>query len=98
MKKTNEHDDAAGDITEAATGEYPVIKEGEPPPSAQLNGKPHLVEGDGEKAAFWLTHLETEVSRLHAKWHSIDAEFKVREARITELREEVQGRDGANPR
>ena len=70
-----------------------MIKEGEPPPAEQLNGTHHPVEADGEKAAFWLTHLETEVSRLHAKWHSIDAEFKVREARIAELRDEVNGRD-----
>jgi predicted nucleic acid-binding Zn-ribbon protein len=104
VKTTKENDDALEDITELATGEYPVIKEGDPPTEVLLNGTLHSVEPgggkaegenpDGEKAAFWLSHLETEVSRLHAKWHSIDAEFKAREARITELRDEIKGRDG----
>jgi chromosome segregation ATPase len=92
MKTTVDNVFADEDFTESATGEYPAIKEGDPP-TEPLIGPPPAVEVDGEKAAFWLTHLETEVKRLHTKWHSIDAEFKVRESRIAELREEVKGRD-----
>ena len=93
MKTIKDDEGANEDITEIATGEYLVIKEGDAPPEGHLNGKHHAVKGDGEKAAFWLAHLENEVTRLHAKWHSIDAEFKVRENRIAELRDEVKARE-----
>ncbi len=92
MTMTNESETAMEDISEAATGEYPIIKQAEQPPSEQLKARDHSV-ADGDKAAFWLTHLETEVRRLHEKWHSIDAEFRVREVRIAELRDEVKDRD-----
>ena len=91
MRTMNESESAIEDIAEAPTGEYPVLKQGGPPPD-HLNGKEHFVI-DSEKAAFWLTHLESEVNRLHEKWHSIDAEFKTREAHIAELRDEVKDRD-----
>jgi chromosome segregation ATPase len=93
MKIMNESESVIEDITEAPTGEYPALKQGGTPPD-HLNGKEHFVI-DSERAAFWLTHLESEVNRLHEKWHSIDAEFKTREAHIAELRDEVKDRDAA---
>jgi chromosome segregation ATPase len=92
MRTTVDSADAGEDITESATGEYPMITEGDLRAAEQPNGN-HSGEVDSEKAAFWLTHLESEVKRLHTKWHSIDAEFKVRESRIAELREEIRARD-----
>ena len=35
------------------------------------------------------------MTRLHAKWQSIDAEFKTREARIAELHAEIAAREAA---
>jgi chromosome segregation ATPase len=51
--------------------------------------------GDSERAAFLLSHLETEIARLHEKWHGIDAEFKIRDARIVQLHEDLESRDAA---
>jgi chromosome segregation ATPase len=93
MKTTVENLDIEDDITECVTGEYPAINRGDVPPAELRSVAPAAAEADAEKAAFWLTHLELEVKRLHSKWHSIDAEFRLRESRIAELRGEVKGRD-----
>jgi len=81
------------DISEATTGEYRLIVEGADATSdpAKRTAPPHA--SDTGTAVFWLTHLEAEVGRLHAKWHSIDAEFKAREARIVELQDALATRD-----
>jgi chromosome segregation ATPase len=85
----NNYDDEHGvAITEQPTGEYPVLNVADAieQRSRQPNGTP-------EKAAFWLTHLETELDRLHAKWRSIDAEFNARAARIAGLQKDVEARE-----
>ncbi|HUQ51744.1 MAG TPA: FHA domain-containing protein [Gammaproteobacteria bacterium] len=89
------------DITELPTGEYPALSEGdgntaELPALAQPETQPVAGEkaaADAEKASFWLAHLESEVTRLHAKWQTIDAEFKSREARAAELQQEIAARE-----
>ncbi len=96
--KNNNNEGSALDITDQPTGEYPALTEGDVPtePPTELNGTSHAAptdKDDSVKAAFWLSHLETEVSRLHAKWHTIDAEFKTREARIAELHAQVAKRE-----
>jgi chromosome segregation ATPase len=48
---------------------------------------------EADRASFWLAHLEAEVTRLHAKWQSIDAEFKLRAARTIELQREIESRE-----
>jgi chromosome segregation ATPase len=98
MTLASDDENGADDFTEAITGEYPVIKNGSAEPAPHLNGTHTAIAnpaatGQAEKAAFWLSHLEIEVTRLHAKWNSIDAEFKVRETRIAQLRDELKGRD-----
>jgi chromosome segregation ATPase len=100
MTLTSDDENGADDFTEAITGEYPAIKDGSAEPAPHLNGTHTTLAspaaaGQSEKAAFWLAHLEIEVTRLHAKWNSIDAEFKVRETRIAQLRDELKGRDTA---
>jgi chromosome segregation ATPase len=93
--------DRALDITEIPTGEYPALGEDA---EANLNGTAELPalarptpidkeQDEADKASFWLAHLESEVTRLHAKWQSIDAEFKNREARAAELQREIDARD-----
>ena len=64
----------------------------------ELNGTAHDAtdrKNESVKVAFWLSHLESEVTRLQAKWLSIDAEFKTREARIAELHQEIKAREAA---
>ena len=94
MTTTTDRDDAHEDILDITTSEYPALVEGTPPPALPLNGSVQTARPDGESAAFWLTYLETEVSRLHANWQSIDSEFKTRQARVAELSNEVQFRAG----
>jgi chromosome segregation ATPase len=48
--------------------------------------------------SFSLSFLETEVTRLHAKWMRIDAELKIREKRICELKNEIGKRDATTDR
>ena len=90
-----DNDDPGVEITEQPTGEYLALGDNgkaATPHSAEPSGTaraPAREETQSVKAAFWLTHLENEVTRLHAKWQSIDAEFKTREARIAELHEEI---------
>lgn len=105
MNNNNEDGERTLDITELPTGEYPVLIEGGC--AAALNGaeeahaiaepaadKHDAAERDAaDKASFWLAHLESEVTRLHAKWQTIDAEFKNREARAAELQHEIEARD-----
>ena len=85
MSDNNNNDDRIPDITELPTGEYPALADADPdadgdaPAKPAVNGSAHTSDDkkqESVRAAFWLTHLETEVSRLHAKWQSIDAEFK----------------------
>jgi chromosome segregation ATPase len=103
MTKKNDNDERGVDITDQPTGEYPaLVGNGEPDGelnvdlNGALNGAAHTSVDESReaaKAAFWLTHLETEVSRLHAKWQTIDAEFKTREARIADLQKEIEARE-----
>ena len=86
------------DITELPTGEYPALSEGgvehlNATAELQAVGASVPEQDEADKASFWLAHLETEVTRLHAKWLCIDAEFKNREARAAELQEEIAARD-----
>ncbi len=94
MKTINDADDSDHDLTELDTGEYPSIKEVETPTVEPLNGR-HHAQADNGKAAFWLNHLESEINRLHERWHSIDGEFKLREKHIAELREELETREAS---
>jgi DNA repair exonuclease SbcCD ATPase subunit len=106
MTKNNDNDGRGSDLTELPTGEYPALNAQSVQAcngTAELNGAHHAAAGpadapspeneDAVRAAFWLSHLETEVSRLHAKWQTIDAEFKHREARIAELNEQIAARE-----
>ena len=91
MTKKNEIEERGVDITDLTTGEYPALTE-----TGELYGAVRVSPdetSESARAAFLLTHLETEVSRLHAKWQSIDAEIKAREARIAELHKEVEARE-----
>ena len=101
MNNNNMEGDQALDITELPTGEYPALGEDA---ETNLNGTAELPalarpapidkeQDEADKASFWLAHLESEVTRLHAKWQSIDAEFKNREARAAELQREIDARD-----
>jgi chromosome segregation ATPase len=81
---------------DATTGEYPVIDVALA--GHHLNGAATVVPpgspgSDDGRAAFWLAHMETEINRLREKWDQIDAEFKVKDARIVELHEEIRARD-----
>lgn len=90
-KKKSGSEELNADITDEQTGEYPALAA-----TAELESAvaaPTEEKTESVKAAFWLTHLETEVSRLHAKWQTIDAEFKTREARIAELHKDVAARE-----
>ena len=87
------------DITDQPTGEYPVLRDIATPfapaaaePSNGALGPAPQTEAP-VTAAFWLTHLEAEVTRMHAKWQSIETEFQNREARISRLREEINARE-----
>jgi chromosome segregation ATPase len=99
MSKDNDNNERASDITDQPTGEYPVLHEiAEAYESATVaphNGTvtPTPQTEAPAKAAFWLTHLEAEVTRMHAKWQSIETEFHNRETRISRLHEEVQVRE-----
>ena len=99
MSRNNDHSERMLDITEQQTGEYPVLRESDAldePAAAALNGAssaPHSQSEPTVKAAFWLTHLEAEVTRMHAKWQSIETEFKSRETRISRLHEDIKARD-----
>ncbi len=92
MNKNNHNDDLDLPITDQPTGEYPllVVNQTTEQSSEQRNGPIESV-----KAAYWLSHLESEINRLHTKWEGIDAEFKAREARIAELQKDVEAREGA---
>ena len=96
-----DNDDPGVEITEQPTGEYLALGDNSnaaTPHSAEPSGTaraPAAKQTQSVKAAFWLTHLENEVTRLHAKWQSIDAEFKTREARIAELHAEIASREAA---
>jgi predicted nucleic acid-binding Zn-ribbon protein len=46
-----------------------------------------------ERASFWLQHLESDVQRLRAKWESVAADLRVREARVQDLCGQVEARD-----
>jgi chemotaxis protein MotB len=46
-----------------------------------------------KSTSFWLLHLESEVQRLHGKFESVAAELRVREAKISGLRSQVQAKD-----
>lgn len=46
-----------------------------------------------ERTSFWLQHLESEVQGLQGKFESVAAELRVREARITGLRSQVEAKD-----
>src|SRR5262245_33612957 len=97
--KNNDNEQRGSDITEVPTGEYPALTSVQAcNGTVELNGAAHARAAENEdsaRAAFWLSHLETEVSRLHAKWQTIDAEFKTREARIAALNQEVTARENA---
>jgi chromosome segregation ATPase len=84
----NNNEDHGVAITEQATGEYPVLSIDDTIEQRSAE-RPERTD----KAAFWLTHLETELDRLHAKWQSIDAEFTARAARIAELQKDVEARE-----
>jgi chromosome segregation ATPase len=104
---TNNHNDERDlDITELPTDEYPILSESalklaaeaagaEEEPSQAPRAEPGAPAATGEpvRAALSLTHLEAEVSRLQAKWLSIDAEFKNREMQIAALRDDVTVRE-----
>jgi DNA repair exonuclease SbcCD ATPase subunit len=93
--------------TEQPTGEFLALERAAGPQLERAAGPPpnNVVElkaasrpspsenDESARAAFWLAHLETEVSRLHAKWQTIDAEFKSREARIADLHGQVAARE-----
>jgi chromosome segregation ATPase len=92
------------DITELPTGEYPALTESGCAATAKGAAELHTAapaiaadkeQDEADKASFWLAHLEAEVARLHAKWQSIDGEFKTREARAAELQQEIAARDAA---
>ena len=92
MSNNKNNDDRDLPITDQPTGEYPLLvvnRTAEHAP-AERNGPV-----ESAKAAYWLSHLESEINRLHAKWEGIDAEFKAREARIAELQNDVAAREGA---
>jgi chromosome segregation ATPase len=105
MNNNNEDGERTLDITELPTGEYPALIDGGC--AGALNGaeEPHAAverlaneratteQDAADKASFWLAHLESEVARLHAKWQTIDAEFKHREARAAELQHEIEARE-----
>ena len=99
MSKNNDHTELTLNITEDHTGEYPVLQESDVLDASAptgLNGTSPAPQRQTEppvKAAFWLAHLEAEVTRMHAKWQSIETEFKSREARISRLHEEIKARD-----
>jgi chromosome segregation ATPase len=99
MTKNNDNEAHGVDITEQPTGEFPALSpHAGPPPDnvVELNAASRASPAENDesaKAAFWLSHLETEVSRLHAKWQTIDAEFKTREARIDDLRGQIAARE-----
>jgi len=95
----NRNDGQDLDLTELPTDEYPVLSEStvslaqataEPNDAADA---PPETKNESAKAALSLTQIEAEVSRLHAKWQSIDSEFKEREGRIAELQEEIAERE-----
>jgi chromosome segregation ATPase len=46
-----------------------------------------------ERASLWLQHLESDIQRLQAKWESVAADLRVREARVQELCGQVEARD-----
>jgi septal ring factor EnvC (AmiA/AmiB activator) len=46
-----------------------------------------------ERTSFWLQHLESEVHRLHGKFETVAAELRVREAKISGLRNQVEAKD-----
>jgi chromosome segregation ATPase len=80
------------------TGEFAMLDEALHEP--HVNGTAAQVaavgpESDDGRAAFWLAHMETEINRLRAKWDQIDADFKAKDARVVELREEIRARDAA---
>lgn len=95
----NNNDGRDTDITEQPTAEYPTLGEHDLPPdegTVEINAPARATashEKESAEAAFWLSHLEAEVGRLHAKWESIDAEFKSREVRLARLNEEIGLRD-----
>jgi chromosome segregation ATPase len=104
MNDNNEEGDRALDITELPTGEYPALgANGVATPANDTAEVPVLArpavsakeQDEADRASFWLAHLEAEVTRLHAKWQTIDAEFKNREARAAELQAEIETRDAA---
>ena len=96
MTKKNHNEERGLDITDHPTDEYPVLRESDLHDGARgaradrrrLMRRPsRKTSGQGRLLAH---ALETEVSRLHAKWQSIDAEFKTRETQITVLHEEIR--------
>ena len=99
MSQNDDHSELTLNITEDHTGEYPVLQESDALAASAptgLNGTSPAPQRQTEppvKAAFWLAHLEAEVTRMHAKWQSIETEFKSREARISRLHEEIKARD-----
>ena len=92
MTKNNHNDDRDLPITDQPTGEYPVLMVNHTTEQSSAERNEPI---ESVKAAYWLSHLESEVNRLHAKWEGIDAEFKAREAQIAELQNDVEARDGA---
>jgi chromosome segregation ATPase len=86
-----------GEIDDAIDGTVDVEGKLDTPLNGAAHTRPTQPSADesreAAKAAFWLTHLETEVARLHAKWLTIDTEFKNREARIAELHKEIEARE-----
>jgi chromosome segregation ATPase len=96
----NTDNEARGlDITEQPTGEFPTITQHDltiPNNVVELNGASRASSTESDesaKAAFWLSRLESEVARLHAKWETIDGELKVRDARIADLHGQIAARE-----
>lgn len=90
MIENKNYEEPGVSVVDMPTGEYPVLDVVDIVNMSSV--EPKTAE-ESAKAAFWLTHLESEVQRLHAKWQHFDAEFKTREARIAELQREVEARE-----
>jgi septal ring factor EnvC (AmiA/AmiB activator) len=87
--------DCADELEE--TGEFLPLKISElesisPPAEAAVSPAP---AEPGERATFWLSHLEREIQRLQGKWEVVAGELKVRETLIEQLRTEASERDAA---
>ena len=69
----------------AETGEFPPLVLDAPTDAPRTTAE--------ERASYALTHLESEVSRLHARWERVETELRSREATIDELVDAAKARD-----